>query len=449
MTEATPPSLSACRPTRPRSACSARSRSCRPSTRRARCPSCSRCGSGRRPITRSGSPTTRTPTATTRSSRTRTASTYCNGTEAAEGPAGEDALAKIPDEADLVRRRRLRLRLLLPGHPARARPGSTRVDLTGALFAGDHPNSVLSVARGDATVGVSFNDARTKLVEENPEIGTTSPCSRPPPRSPTTASRSAATSPRRRSNRSPTHSWRSPRPRRAWPSSRRSTGSKAWSRPTSRRSTPPVRSPRTSARSRRSAPVDPHRRPYESSVVITFRDVHVTYPTGTGGSTASAWKSPRRVRRRRRALRGRQVDPGPRRSTARPGHGRRARCRRAAASMAPSPRELRRLRAEVGMIFQSFNLVSRVSVLSNVLMGRLPRTSTLATLVGAVRQAEQGHRVRRAGPGRDHGEGVHPRFPALRRPAATSGDRAGPGAAAGVVLADEPVASLDPPRRTR
>lgn len=44
-------------------------------------------------------------------------------------------------------------------------------DLSGAFFAGGHPNSVLSVARGDATVGVSFTDARGNVVEELPTVG--------------------------------------------------------------------------------------------------------------------------------------------------------------------------------------------------------------------------------------------------------------------------------------
>ena len=51
-------------------------------------------------------------------------------------------------------------------------------------------------------------------------------------------------------------------------------------------------------------------------------------------------------------------------------------------------RQLRRLRAEVGMIFQSFNLVTRASVMNNVLVGRLHATSTLRSLVGAWKPAD-------------------------------------------------------------
>lgn len=41
-----------------------------------------------------------------------------------------------------------------------------------SFFAGGHPESVLAVANGDATIGVSYNDAREDLVDERPEIGT-------------------------------------------------------------------------------------------------------------------------------------------------------------------------------------------------------------------------------------------------------------------------------------
>lgn len=44
--------------------------------------------------------------------------------------------------------------------------------------------------------------------------------------------------------------------------------------------------------------------------------------------------------------------------------------------------ELRRIRRQIGMIFQHFNLVKRSSVLRNVLSGRLGYTSTLASILG-------------------------------------------------------------------
>ena len=44
------------------------------------------------------------------------------------------------------------------------------------------------------------------------------------------------------------------------------------------------------------------------------------------------------------------------------------------------PRELRRMRRDVGMIFQEFNLINRMSVMDNVLTGRLGYTSNLRSL---------------------------------------------------------------------
>lgn len=49
---------------------------------------------------------------------------------------------------------------------------------------------------------------------------------------------------------------------------------------------------------------------------------------------------------------------------------------------AASPRELRRMRRRIGMIFQQFNLVKRASVLTNVLTGRLGSTPTLPSVIG-------------------------------------------------------------------
>ena len=44
--------------------------------------------------------------------------------------------------------------------------------------------------------------------------------------------------------------------------------------------------------------------------------------------------------------------------------------------------ELRRIRRDIGMIFQSFNLVKRSSVLKNVLSGRVGYHSTIRTILG-------------------------------------------------------------------
>ena len=47
-----------------------------------------------------------------------------------------------------------------------------------------------------------------------------------------------------------------------------------------------------------------------------------------------------------------------------------------------SKRRLRSLRSDIGMIFQSFNLVNRTSVMNNVLTGRLHSTSAIRSLLG-------------------------------------------------------------------
>ena len=45
-------------------------------------------------------------------------------------------------------------------------------------------------------------------------------------------------------------------------------------------------------------------------------------------------------------------------------------------------KDLRRMRRDIGMIFQSFNLVKRSTVLKNVLAGRVGYHSTLRTTLG-------------------------------------------------------------------
>ncbi|GAA4196611.1 phosphonate ABC transporter ATP-binding protein [Microbacterium oryzae] len=107
--------------------------------------------------------------------------------------------------------------------------------------------------------------------------------------------------------------------------------------------------------------------------------------------------------------------------------------------------ELRRLRGSIGMVFQGFNLAGRASVQSNVLVGRLSRTSTLRTLLGwyGADDRELAYRaLHRVG----MLEKLHHRADAL------SGGQQQRVAIARVlaqeprvVLADEPVASLDPP----
>ncbi len=53
-----------------------------------------------------------------------------------------------------------------------------------------------------------------------------------------------------------------------------------------------------------------------------------------------------------------------------------------------NPRQLRNLRRNVGMIFQEFNLINRMSVMDNVLSGRLGYTGTLRSVFRAFSQTD-------------------------------------------------------------
>jgi phosphonate transport system ATP-binding protein len=108
---------------------------------------------------------------------------------------------------------------------------------------------------------------------------------------------------------------------------------------------------------------------------------------------------------------------------------------------------LRRLRRQVAMIFQQFNLVKRHLVLANVLAGALGRSALLPSLVMRFSQAER----QRAFECLDR-VGMADR--ALSRADALSGGQQQRVAIARalmqeprVILADEPVASLDPALR--
>ncbi|MEX2535009.1 MAG: phosphonate ABC transporter ATP-binding protein [Trueperaceae bacterium] len=107
--------------------------------------------------------------------------------------------------------------------------------------------------------------------------------------------------------------------------------------------------------------------------------------------------------------------------------------------------ELRKLRSEIGMIFQTFNLVKRSTVLRNVLAGRLGDNNALLSLMGIFSRDDLAlahASLRRVG---------IPEKAYVRADALSGGQQQRVGIARalaqkpGIMLADEPVASLDPP----
>ncbi|MFQ3612960.1 MAG: phosphonate ABC transporter ATP-binding protein [Cyanobacteriota bacterium] len=107
--------------------------------------------------------------------------------------------------------------------------------------------------------------------------------------------------------------------------------------------------------------------------------------------------------------------------------------------------ELRKMRAGIGMIFQTYNLVKRTTVLRNVLSGRLGSAHPMASLLGLFPKSDllMAHAcLQRVG---------IPEKAYVRADALSGGQQQRVGIARAlaqqpqVMLADEPVASLDPP----
>lgn len=98
---------------------------------------------------------------------------FCNGTdEASEGPIGEEALELIEagetisfvDEGSASG-------YYYPATQLQTLNGLDPFTDLDAQFAGGHPNSVLNVFSGEIAVGVSFDDARQDVYEEEPTVG--------------------------------------------------------------------------------------------------------------------------------------------------------------------------------------------------------------------------------------------------------------------------------------
>jgi len=106
--------------------------------------------------------------------------------------------------------------------------------------------------------------------------------------------------------------------------------------------------------------------------------------------------------------------------------------------------ELRSARRRIGMVFQEYNLVERLSVMENLLCGR-PRICLAAESVAApLPRARHRPRIRAARHRRPRRIRAGARRQPLGRTAPARRHRTGGDAGAEALLADEPTSSLDP-----
>ncbi len=99
---------------------------------------------------------------------------YCNGVDAAtgpgDGPIGAEAIERTAGQRVAFVDQGSASGHLVPSLQL-FEAGIDPVDGVEGIYAGGHDNAVLAVYRGDADVGVSFNDARGNVVDQFEDVG--------------------------------------------------------------------------------------------------------------------------------------------------------------------------------------------------------------------------------------------------------------------------------------
>ena len=99
---------------------------------------------------------------------------FCNGVTAgapaSDGPIGEEHLADVAGQTVAFVDQGSASGYLVPSLQL-LNAGVDPVEDITPLFAGRHDSAVQAVYDGDATVGVSFNDARGGMIEQIPDVG--------------------------------------------------------------------------------------------------------------------------------------------------------------------------------------------------------------------------------------------------------------------------------------